>query len=217
MPFPSTAISISTVQVFRLDPIAGVPLEPLLDIVPGITPLRVTFDRVDQETFTAEYDVTEHAIQDLTDVQSHVHRRPKTLQVVGTLGASPPLVAALPAVPVPPGGLARLDTLRVANLQAMADSLLPVMVTSPRGSLARAFIQSVQQQWSPQNGESLTVSMAFVEAKIASPLVGTLSPDYPAQAPGNNAASGGGQSAAKPVGATATPSDTTGVPPTVGA
>lgn len=203
-------------SIFRLDPFGVVPLEPLPDIVPGVTPLRVTLDMVDGEQAVYDYDVTEHAIQALADVTANVRKRLETITITGTLGATLPMVpgAAAPAF----GSFTRMDLLRARNLKAIADARAMVMVVTPRVSLARAFITSIQQSWSPSDGESTIVTVSFREARLVSPVIGvSLAPDFPAQPPGNSAAVGGGQSVVTPINTTATASSTPGVAPTIGA
>lgn len=205
-----------TASFFRLDPFGVAALEPLPDIVPGATPLRITFDMVDGETASWEYDVTEHAIMALADVTANVRKRLEQITITGTLGGTPPLTP-LPAAPVP-GSFARLDLVRLRNLKAMADSRSMVMVVTPRIALARAFITSIQHNWSPQNAESTMLTVTVREARLVTPLIGAaLATDFPAQVPGNNAATGGGQSVAAPANVTATASSTPGVAPTIGA
>jgi len=207
-------LGATTCSVFRLDPLGVTALEPIADIVPGLSPLRVTFDMVDGEQAIYEYDVTEHAIQSFLDVTSNVRKRLEQITITGLVASAPPLLP-MGAAPSPPE--LRLDLIRAANLKAIADSRSPVMVVTPRVGLAKAFITLIQQGWSPAQGDSTVVNLTVREARLVSPLTGDLiAPDYPSQSPGNNAATGGGQAATTPVGQTATPSGTTGVPPTVG-
>lgn len=206
-----------TCSIYRIEPISGMPIEPLPDILPGITPLRVTFDMVDGETISYEYDVTEHAVQGFLDVTTNVHKRLERLTVTGTLAATLQIPAEIPLLAPPaPGDFVRLDLMRIKNLVAMADARMPVMVLTPRARLARAFITNVTSQWGPENGESMIVSCSFKEARLVSPLTGDLlSPDFPAQEGGNDAATGGGQSTTTPVQEEAAPSDIDGLPPDV--
>ncbi len=207
-------LGATTCSVFRLDPLGVTALEPIADIVPGLSPLRVTFDMVEGEQAIYEYDVTEHAIQSFCDVTSNVRKRLEQITITGFLGAMPPLLP-MGAAPAPPG--VRLDLIRMTNLKAIADSRSPVMVVTPRIGIAKAFIQLIQQGWSPAQCDSTQVNLTVREARLVSPLTGDLiAPDFPAQAPGNNAATGGGQAATTSTGQTATASGTTGVPPTVG-
>lgn len=211
-------LALYTASVFRLDPTATTPIEPLADIIPGITPLRVTFDSVDSESYNSEYDTTEHAVQaaGVIDFTSHVRKRLKSLQITGTLGALLPLVLgpAPPQLPFSP----RLDVLRLRNLEAIADARQPVAVSTPRVFLRRCLITSLQASWAPAENDSIIVALSLREVRFVSPLTGDfITPDYPAQTPGNNEASGGGQSATTPVNETATASSTPGVPPTLSA
>lgn len=208
-----------TCSVFRIEPFTGIPLEPLPDIVPGVTPLRVTLDMVDGETATWEYDVTEHAVQSFLDITTNVHKRLERLTVTGTLAAQPadPPFDILQAPA--PGFLVRTDLMRMKNLKRMADQRMPVMVVTPRVRLARGIFTSIGQVWGPDDGESIGCTLVFKEARLVSPLTGDLvSPDFPEQEAGNNVASGGGQSATTTVeGAEMTPSANDGLPPEVGA
>lgn len=203
-----------TASVFRIEPLTGVPVEPLVDLVPGVTPMRVTYDMVDNETIVYQYDVTEHAIQGFLDVTTHVRKRLETITIVGTLSGMGPLLPG-PQPPNPPG-VARLDVHRVTNLRLIADTKLPVMILTPRMGLSKAFITSVQQQWGPADADSCIVTITAKEARLVLPgMTAPVSPDYPAQAPGNNAASGGGQGAPGVVDTPYEPSAVPGLPPDV--
>jgi hypothetical protein len=208
-------LGANTCSVLKLDPTGSIPREPLLDLIPGLTPLRVTLDMVDSESASFDYDVTTHSIQSTLDVTSNVHKRLRGLTITGTLGATLPL---LPVIPPPvPGSLLRLDLVRLKSLVDMADERALVMVVTPRVALARAFFTKITQNWSPSNAESTSVTLTFIQARIVSPLTGDLvAPDYPAQEPGNNAATDGGQSSTSSAGTSATPSPTVGVAPTIG-
>jgi len=192
-------LGTSTASFFKLDPVTfTAPIEPVVDLVPGVTPLRITMDMVDSETLQLDYDVTKNSLQDFTDVASNVRRRLRRVSVTGTLSRLAPLTPlGVPPPPTPPG--VQLDLLRARNLQALADARLPIMFVSPRTSLARAFIESYSQPWSPDNGESLVVTLQLIEARLVSPVTGAPAQDYPAQTPGNNATTGGGQQASKTV------------------
>lgn len=210
-------LGASTASFFKLTPL-GVPFEPLIDVVPGVTPFRITFDMVDNENVTHSYDVTEHAVQTFFDVTSNVRKRLVKVAITGTLSAVPPLLP-IGAIPVP-GSFLRLDLLRIQNLEALADSREPIMVVTPRFGLPKCIIADVSRNWNPGMGESSQVSIALTEARIVSPLTGITEADFPAQAPGNNAAQGGGQSATTDPGvsASAPPTDASGptqlAPPT---
>jgi hypothetical protein len=185
-------LGATTASFFKLSPL-GVPFEPLIDLVPGITPLRMTFDMIDSESETIDFDVTEHAVQSFLDITANIRERLRTLTITGTLGATPPLVLHAP-IPVP-GSFARLDLLRIENLKNLAAKREPIMVVTPRVSFPSCAIVSVNPTWNPGLGESSQCSVTLREVRLISPILGTLQADFPAQAPGNNAAAGGGQSA----------------------
>ncbi len=197
-----------TAAFYRLDPATfTVPLEPLPDIVPGIfSPLRVTLDIVDSESMTLSYDVTEHPVQSFLDVTTNVRKRLRGMTITGTWGGTPPLLPLIGAVPPVPGSFARLDLVRLNALQNIADSREPIMVVTPRHSMHRAFITNLNSQWSPNEGESMIVSVTLKEARLVSALIGdAVAPDYPSQETGNNQVTGGGQSATSEVTTTASP------------
>lgn len=222
-------LGAATASFFTLDPSLTTPLEPIVDLVPGYSPLRITLDMVDGETLTFEYDVTEHAIQDALDVTSNCRKRLESATISGTMSALPPLISSPVTVtdaggaftggaaPVP-GSFLRLDLIRMKNLQFMADQRKPVMVVTPRFGMARAFMTSVAQNWTPSHTESTAVTIALKEARLVDAVLGDLLvPDFPAQPPGNNQAAGGGAAASSTATESATRVDTLGVPPTVGA
>ena len=203
-----------TASFYVLDPTGNVPIEPLLDLIPGYSPLRVTFDMVDSESVTLSYDTTEHSIQDFLDVTSNIRKRLRSMTISGTLGATPPLTLGGPPAPVL-GGVTRLDLIRLAHLEMIADQRRPIMAITPRYGLERAAITSVARNWTPGHGESMACTVTLKEIRLVSPITGDLvSPNYGGQTPGNNAPSGGGEASTTPAGETATASDTTGVPPT---
>lgn len=206
-----------TASVFKLDPTGTVPLEPILDLVPGFSPLRVTFDMVDSESISYEYEVTEHAIQDFLDISSNIRKRLEQVTITGTMGATPPFVLGSVITPPVVGSFQRLDLIRARNLKALADARAPVMLVTPRVGLAKCIITSIQQNWTPAAAESTSMTLTFREARLVSPLTGDLlAPDFPSQTPGNNAAEGGGVGTTATATESATASTTTGVPPTVG-
>jgi hypothetical protein len=193
-------LGATTCSIFQLDPTGTTALEPIVDLIPGLTPMRVTFDMVDQESAVFEYDVTEHAIQDFLSIASHIAKRLESISITGTLGATLPLVGALPLPPVP-GSMARIDLLRVKHLKMMADRRLPIMIVTPRVGLARAAITSITQNWTPADAESTVVSMVIRELRLVSPIGGDLvSVDEAASTSGNTSSSGGGQAATSSAG-----------------
>jgi len=203
-------LGAETASFFALSPI-GVPFEPLLDLIPGVTPFRITFDMVDSESISHSYDVTSHAVQTFFDVTSNVRKQLETITITGTLSAVPPLLP-IGAIPVP-GSFLRLDLLRIANLRALADKRQPIMVVTPRFGLPKCIITDINHTWNPAMAESSQVSISLTEARIVSPLTGLTEADFPAQAPGNNAAQGGGQSATTDTGTTSPPGAVDGLSP----
>lgn len=239
MPFPLQPspmggnLGATTASFFRLDPLGVAALEPLIDLLPGLSPLRVTLDMVDSESASYTYDITEHPLQSFLDVTTNVHKRLERLTITGTLGATPPLQqfpppilatvgVDVPVIPVPPvpGSLLRLDLLRIRHLKQIADDRAPIMVVTPRVGLAKCFIESITPNWNPNLAESSTVTVVVKEARLVNPLTGgeLVAPDYPAQASGNNASSGGGQSQTSSVGESATQpaAQPDALPPSVG-
>lgn len=195
-------LGASTCSIFKLDPLTwSIPLEPLLDLVPGgiLTPLRVTLDMVDDERIIHEYAVTQNSLQDAGDAASNVHKKLDKLTVQGTLSTQISLTTPISDldlfVPIPnPGGIFRFDLIKIQNLKLIADAREPVMVVTPRYSLARALIERIDRPWKPSNGESSEVSISFQEMRIVTASIGAaLSQDFKAQAPGNNVAVGGGE------------------------
>lgn len=209
-------IGRSTASFFALDPTGNTPIEILPDLVPGVTPLRITFDLVDQETFTEEWDVTENSLQDFSDTVSNLRRRLKSLSITGTLsGVAQALPVGVPPPPVPAG--LRLDLFRASALSQLAARRRPIACVTPRVSLPRAFITSISRPWSPDNGQSTIVTVTLREARIVSPITAdAIAPDFGVQVPGNNQATGGGQQSGTPVlTQTVQPSGTPGVPPVI--
>lgn len=207
-------LGATTCSVYAIDPISGTPFEPIPDLLPGVfTPLRVTLDMVSSEDAPSEAVVTEHAIPDFLDVTSHVHLPLRRLNITGVLIAgmkSPP--AELPESPAP---FVRLDLLRVDNLRRLQRLRQPLMVVTPRNALAKCFLTGIAPSWASEDGERTTIALSFTEARVVSPELGVLLPDYPAQVPGNNSASGGGGVPVTPSPFDAVTPTTPGVAPTV--
>lgn len=206
-------LGATTCSVYRLDPSGTVPLEPVPDLVPGVfTPFRVTLDVVDNEQLQSRARVTQHPVQDFLDVTSNVHIELEVLSVSGVLGAS---LKQLPfGGPTPPGAFARLDLLRVGNLKKLQRARQPLMVVTPRQALARCFLADLVTQWATADGEQTQVQLTFIEARIASPIMGSdVAQDYPEQTPGANAKTGGGHAPTTAAQGGATADPTPGVAP----
>jgi hypothetical protein len=184
-------LSASFCVIYSLDPTGTVPLEPLGDILPGLGPLRITMDAIGAENYAETYDVTQNTLQDLTDTTSNVKRNLIGFTVVGIFGAG--LVTTVPGVPGSGlSRLARFDLSRFNNLRRMAAKRRPVMVCTPRVSLKAAFITSVAENWTPADGDSLPVSISFLEARVMTALNVAAFADVDSMATGNNSSTGGG-------------------------
>lgn len=191
---------VQTCSIYRLSRATGfqVPIEPLIDLIPGITPNRVTMDLIDSEDISLNYTVTENALQDFSNATTNVHRELQRFSISGVMASTLqiPLAVPVPLVPVTVGAaFVRFDLLRIANLQAIADRKEPVMVVTPRFSLAKCFIENISRPWSPELGVNTEVTISCIEARILSPGQSAAIPDYAAQLPGNGQATGGGNQA----------------------
>lgn len=193
-----------TASVYVLDPITGTPLEPIPDTVPGVSPLRWVPDLIESEQATRNYEVTRHSMQDFSDATTQAKRGLIELSISCALADSLQMPSG--AVGSAPTFGVRLDMTRMANLRAIADVGDPVMVVTPRHSLPAAFITSISEPWSPDEGASSLVTVSFLEARIVSPITGALLPNYAGLLPGKNADTGGGQQTAQPTGLTTTAS-----------
>jgi len=185
-------LGTETASLFALDPTGTTPVEPVADIVPGITPFRITLDVVDSETLSRRYRVTRNALQDFADATSNCYAELVQVTIQGTLSGVGPLS---PAVGQAPLFGARLDLARMSNLEQLADRRRPILLISPRISIAKAFITALDRIWTPAHGESTGVAITFLEARIVSPLAVAAIPDVDSLEPGNNAAIGGGDGA----------------------
>ncbi len=203
-----------TMAFYRLDSTGTQPIEPLGDLIPSVTSDRVVLDMVDSEDVERSYNVTTNALQDFTSATSNVHKNPERITVSGTLVSSVDLALA---GSVGFAGL-RADLIRVANLEELADARQPIMVVSPRVSMARAFIESISRSWNPDQGENTLITVALVEARIVSPLTANeVIADVAASATGNNSTTQAGSQAAPTVQTqTLVPGAAPGLPPTPG-
>lgn len=207
-------LGIVTCSVFRLDPTGTVPVEPVVDIVPGVTPFRVTIDVITQEQKTSNYRVTRNTLQDMTDTTPNNHRELEVINVSGVLSSMGPLTVA--GGPPPATFGFRLDLQRINNLERLAAERRPVMVVTPRVSLASAFITSISRPWTPANGESTPVTITFMETRVlgVGQAIAALA-DTDSLAAGNTASTGGGTQApqATDTPAASDPGTTTGSVP----
>lgn len=189
------ALSATTCSIYRLDPTGTIPIEPLADVVPGYGPNRVTFDAVSSEQHVETFRVTQNTMQDLTDATTHVRPELRRLTIVGVFAAGGIHGSQIPGLPT--SGLVRLgrfDLIRFGNLQTIARERRPVLVATPRFTLARAFIEALPASWTPADGDSMPITISFVQARV--PRAGSIASfaDVDAMACGNNSAGGGGSS-----------------------
>lgn len=190
-------VGIQGLSIYRLiPPLYQVPVEPVLDLVPGITPFRVTSDVVQASSMPSEYRVTRKRMQDFSDVTTHVQSMPRMLQADVLLAAGG-LNLSLPGLPTFPNTglvrLARLDLMRFAYLDQMAQRREPVLALTPQFSLT-GFIEALTPQWGNVDGWSLRVGITIVEARIVGPSLAGQVPDVDALATGGNAGSQAGTS-----------------------
>lgn len=181
-----------TTTIFKLSANGVTAVSALLDVGLALDDDRAAFDVVSSESFSANYDVTVNPLQDLSNAQSNIHAAPKQITVSGLLinSLDLPMVGSigLPAIPGFSGAPGvRLDLARLKTLQAIADSREPVMVVTPRHSLAKASILSLESSWEPGDGESIRVSITLQEFRVVTPksAVGALA-DVANSATGNN-------------------------------
>jgi hypothetical protein len=182
-----------TCCIYVLDPTGTTPLEIVADLVPGVGPLRVTVDTIDAEQYQQTWQVTQNTLQDLTETTSHVQKDLIRLTVSGIFGAAGPMGVGIGTQPS--SGLvrfARFDLLRYSNLTAIANARRPVMVVTPRCSLAQAFIVGIPTNWTPTDGDSLPITLSFIEARVMTSASVAAFADVDSMATGNNKASGGG-------------------------
>lgn len=185
-----------TASFFRLDPTGRVPIEPLIDLVPSFSPNRVVLDMIDNEVSPREYMVTRNALQDFTSASTNVHKELESMTVTGTLVSSIalPLIGSVGLGGIPGfGGGLRLDMLKLAALEALADRREPIMIVTPRKSFPKCFIQSIVPTWTPETGDNTILAVTVVEARIVNPLSAeAVLPDLAGSFTGNNDSTGAG-------------------------
>lgn len=198
----SGLINGNSASFYRLDPTFRVPVEPIADIVPSVTPNRVVLDMIDAEVYNQTYEVTRLPIQDFGDITPNIYKNLIELQITGTLVSSGPLLPAPPftpgAPPPPPTFGFRFDMLRYSQLETMADRQVPIMVVTPRVSINTAFITGLSRPWTPADGESTVCTITLLEARVTSAAFATTSVSGDLNT-GNTSAQGGGSSGGQAV------------------
>ena len=207
------ALGLAKATIFRLDPTGTKPISPVGALVSRADPNRVSLDVVDTENIDHLYSVTSNPLQDFSAATLNVSRELIRMTISGLLVSAIDL-PIVGSVGFP--GL-RTDLGRVDQIRRLADAKEPVMVITPRFTLPRAFIESLSRSWSPGDGESVPISISFVEARIVNTLAAdSVIPDVAASQTGNNrTASHGGQAAQGVDNVTVTDADTFGVAPEV--
>jgi len=191
---------VQTASIYRLSKATGfqVPIEPLIDLIPGITPLRVTMDLIDSEDISLNYTVTQNSLQDFSNATSNVHRELQRISITGVMASTLQIAQPVPTPATAGGAFVRFDLVRIKNLETIANRMEPVSVVTPRFSMAQCFIESISRPWSPDLGPNTEVTITCVEARILSPGQSTAQPDYDAQLPGNGTQTGGGNVSGAP-------------------
>ena len=215
-------LGIRTAVVYKLNAIGTVPVASLIELANPLSPNKVNLDVVDSEDWSRTWEVTRNPIQDFTDATSNISRNPDDFTISGTFISSLELPflpilsgAGFAGIPGFGGGL-RTDLLKMSNLEAIAALEEPVMVVTPRRSLATAFISSLSTGWNPDTGDNTLVTIGFEEVRIVSPSLAAAVADVAASATGNNAVASQGVQAGKViVTQTAVPSPFFGLPPTL--
>ena len=179
----------STCTVYLLEATTLLPIEPLVDLLPAISPARQSLDVVLSSQKSKRYSVTREPIQDGTTATTNVARELDTLTVSGIISAAPMLAIAgalgtlltlatrggaskaLALAATVPGGFAppRRDLMQLQMLELLADRRQIVMVVTPDLTLPHAFIESISRQNGPDVGDGTMVQLGFVEARIVSP------------------------------------------------
>lgn len=192
-------LGVRNCTIYKLNATGSTAIATLIELANPFSQNKVGLDLVESETRTASYSTTDNALQDFTSATSNVHKELETMDVTGLLISSIdiPFIGSLgtPGIPGGFGGSLRADLLKIENLRGIAAEKKPVMVVTPRKSFARAFITSISDSWTTDDGENTVVSISFKEARIVSPLqAGSTVPDVASLSNGNVSAQGlGGQ------------------------
>lgn len=206
-------VSVRTGTFYRLNRSGTQPIAAVGDITEPTAaerPNKVQLDMVDSESESNTFNVTQEALQDFTDATSNVSRTPQVITLSGTLTSVTPLDSlnlitqaldfTTPAVVELIQDPDRRDLVIYAALLALANRREPIMYVSPRVSMPRAFIASLDRDWNPETGDNTMVSVSLVEARIVQPLIAqeTLL-DVAAMNTGNNTIEEDGRQSGTPV------------------
>lgn len=167
----------TTTTIYRIGA-NGLPLEPLVDIMPSVTLNRQSLDVTHGTQHVRTYDVTTSPRQGGVPTTSNSHRNLDTLQVAGVISSAPQLSVAaiassLPSgrarlgIPIPGLGAIRRDLAQLQMMYRLAELQEPVMVVTPDLCMPKACFTSIVRM----NGddESTELQLGFIEAAIISP------------------------------------------------
>jgi hypothetical protein len=181
----------TTATIYRLDQNTLLPVEPLIDIVPSVSPNRQSLDVMTSSTRVDSYRVTTNSMQRGLDTTAHVKKELVTLTIQGLISGAPLLRVAsainaaigaagdridpgvgkaqsfgatLPGFPAP-----RRDLMQLQMLQMLVDSRQIIMVVTPEGALPRAICTRLQRANGTDVGEGTEITIDFMEARIVSP------------------------------------------------
>ena len=192
-------LGVRNATIYKLNAAGTAPVATLIELANPFSPDKVGLDVVDSEDWSRSWTVTENPLQDFTAATSNVSKNSDTFSVSGTLISSVDVAfltsLGVPGVPGFGGGL-RADLLKLSSLEAIGNLKEPVMVVTPRRSLAKAFIESISTSWSPDVGDNTPVTIVFREARIVNPLTAeAVVPDVASSFTGNNQVSNAGAQA----------------------
>ena len=209
----------TTATIYKLDPAGLLPIEPLVDIIPTVSPNRQSVDVVLSSSHTESYSVTRNAIQRGFDTTSHVKKQLAQVSITGIISGAPLLAiagaigAALGALnssgavdvnprlqsigaQVPGFPSPRRDLLQLQMLRLLADQRKPVMLATPDFALPRCIITRISRSNGAEVGIGTEVVIDFIEARIIAPQFTDAIPDLDAVLNGNSSAvDAGGQPA----------------------
>ena len=209
------SLSVRTLSIFKLDPSGTKPIEPIIDIIPGLSGNRITLDVITSESYSKTFDVTDNPLQDFSFATSNIRAAPRIMSVSGIMSSI--IQTGLSSIPfqgIPTPNNSRADLVRFQNLENLANQRMPVGVYTPRHAFPTCAITSISADWDPDTGRNTRITVSFKEIVIVSPFTGLFVPDYTASVASNNSTVGGGQQTAQPSQLQAAPQSSFGNGPT---
>ena len=154
-------LSVRTLIIYKLDPLGIVPIEPIIDLVPGLSGNRITIDVIQSESYGQSYDVTDNVLQDFSFATSNIRKAPRLFSVSGVMGSiiQSGIVNVVPFGGVPTPDNARADQRRLQNIKNLADARQPVAVYTPRHGFPQCVITSVDVPWDTAIGKNTQISL----------------------------------------------------------